>query len=888
MRDAQPQAIYLRDYQAPDFLIEKTELTFELNELVTKVTSTLTIRRNAAVKNTKPLVLNGQDLKLISVSIDGKKLSEEEFSVDDEFLKVEIPDYGQLTCVTHISPQENTSLEGLYKSSGMYCTQCEAEGFRKITYYLDRPDVMSVFTTKIIADKEHYPVLLSNGNLVKQGTDANNRHWALWEDPFKKPAYLFALVAGKLDNIEDQFITMSGRQVTLQIFVESKDLDKCDYAMSSLKNAMRWDETVYGREYDLDIFMIVAVDDFNMGAMENKGLNIFNTACVLANSKTTTDTGFQRVEGVVAHEYFHNWSGNRVTCRDWFQLSLKEGFTVFRDQAFSADMGSPTVKRIEDVGFLRTLQFAEDAGPMAHPVQPPSFIEISNFYTLTVYEKGSEIVRMLHTLLGEKAFRAGSDSYFERHDGEAVTIDDFVSAMESASGKDLSQFKNWYTQAGTPTLVVKDEYNETDQVYKLTIKQRQPDTPESKGADKKLLHMPIAMGLVGDAGCLALHPEGFNLQEQADNTHWILELSDAEQTFTFNKVIEKPVPSLLRNFSCPVKLVFDYTRDDYLRLMQNDSDGFSRWNASQQLAVSIIQEQMSAFQQNKKCPIDLSLSSGLQALIGDQSLDKAMVANMLSLPSEAYLAEISGKIDVAAIHYARNSLRNSIAINLKDSLWSVYRSLAGTKPYEPSADAIAERTLKNTALDYLMLIDDPEFHRACIEQYYQADNMTDSMAALRSLVHSNFDSLADEKASALSHFYETWSHETLVVNQWLAVQASNPKENTLNAVKDLMNHVSFSLKNPNKIRSLVGAFSSNAISFHQASGDGYKFLTEQIISLNKTNPQVASRLLTPLTRWQKYLKPQKKLMKQALEDILAVDELSKDVYEVVSKSLSEQ
>ncbi len=886
MKDAQPKAIYLRDYQVPDFLIEKTDLVFELNESVTTVTSRLTLKRNPEADNQNPLVLHGQELELVSVSIGDQVISDTAYKLTDESLTISIPDSCILTCVTRIKPQENTSLEGLYKSSGMYCTQCEAEGFRKITYYLDRPDVMSVFTTTIVAEQSNYPILLSNGNLVEEGTQSDGRHWAKWEDPFKKPAYLFALVAGKLEFIEDKFTTCSGRTVTLRIFVEAKDLDKCDYAMASLKHAMKWDEEVYGREYDLDIFMIVAVDDFNMGAMENKGLNIFNTSCVLANQRTTTDAGFQRVEGVVAHEYFHNWSGNRVTCRDWFQLSLKEGFTVFRDQAFSADMGSATVKRVEDVSLLRTLQFAEDAGPMAHPVQPPSFIEISNFYTLTVYEKGSEIVRMLHTLLGAEKFREGSDLYFSRHDGEAVTINDFVDAMETVSGRNLTQFKYWYTQAGTPTLVVTDDYDEEKQLYQLTIKQKLPTTPESKSRDKQALHMPVALGLVGEAGCLALHPKDYTLSEQADNTHWVLELTQKEQTFQFEKVLEKPVPSLLRGFSAPVKLVTDYSRDDYLRLMRWDSDGFCRWNASQQLAVSIIHELMQAYQKKKVIDVDARLSLGLKSVIADPSLDKAMVALMLSLPSEAYLAEIASCIDVAAIHESREKLRYSIAELLKDDLWVLYQSLKTNDAYSPSAEAIAQRSLKNIALDYLMLLDDNDIHQACIKQYNEADNMTDMMAALRSLVHSNHASLNADKTKALESFYTQWQNETLVVNQWLSVQASVPQKDTIERVKVLMEHPSFSIKNPNKVRALISVFSNNLVSFHQSHGIGYKFLADQIISLNTINPQIAARLLTPLTRWRKYPTQQQKFMKQALENILAVEDLSKDVYEVVSKSLS--
>jgi aminopeptidase N len=891
MKDAQPKAIYLRDYQCPDFLIPKTDLVFDLYDELTRVTATLQVHRNPEANNQHPLVLDGQELKLISVAVNGKQLSADEFSLTDETLTLSVPDKCTLVCVTEIKPQENTSLEGLYKSSGMYCTQCEAEGFRKITYFLDRPDVMSSFTTKIIADESRYPVLLSNGNLIDEGQLEGGRHWAQWEDPFKKPSYLFALVAGKLEYIEDTFTTCSDREVTLRIFVEAKDIDKCEHAMTSLKNAMRWDEEVYGREYDLDIFMIVAVDDFNMGAMENKGLNIFNTSCVLAKAETTTDAGFQRVEGVVAHEYFHNWSGNRVTCRDWFQLSLKEGFTVFRDQAFSADMGSPTVKRVEDVSFLRTLQFAEDAGPTAHPVQPPSYIEISNFYTLTIYEKGAEIVRMLHTLLGDDTFREGSDLYFSRHDGQAVTIDEFVDAMATVSGRDLSQFTRWYTQAGTPILQVSDHYDEAAETYSLTMRQELPNTPESKGIDKKPLHMPIAMGLVGEAGCLALHPSGNALNEQADNTHWVFELTQKEQTVTFKKVKEKPVPSLLRNFSAPVKLESSLTRDDYLVLLKGDSDGFSRWNASQQLAVSIIFELIESLKNRDSITIDQRLAIGLKAILNDTSLDKAMVALALTLPSEGYLAEVTDVIETDFIHRARELLRRNIAETLKDDLWLTHKNLMTScsiqKDYEATAGAIAERSLRNTVLDYLMLLDDQNVHQICLEQVKHANNMTDTMAALKALVHSQHATLVTAKAEALGAFYERWQAEPLVVNQWLSLQASVPHKETLHKVKDLMAHPAFSIKNPNKVRALIGAFSNNPVSFHQLSGEGYQFLSEQVTVLNKINPQIASRLLTPLTHWRKYPKEKQRIMKEVLENILNEDNLSKDVYEIVSKSLSD-
>lgn len=890
MKDAQPKAIYLTDYVVPDFLIEKTDLIFELEENITTVTSTLELQRNPDSNTQNSLILMGQELDLVSIHVDGKLIDKNNYTVTDEALTISVPDQCVFECVTKIKPQENTSLEGLYKSSGMYCTQCEAEGFRKITYYLDRPDVMSVFTTTIIAEKTKYPILLSNGNLIDQSevksANGEMRHSVKWEDPFKKPAYLFALVAGDLQFIEDEFTTLSKRKVTLRIFVEEKDLDKCDYAMESLKNAMRWDENVYGREYDLDIFMIVAVDDFNMGAMENKGLNIFNTSCVLANQETTTDAAFQRVEGVVAHEYFHNWSGNRVTCRDWFQLSLKEGFTVFRDQNFSADMGSPTVKRIEDVSFLRTTQFAEDAGPMAHPVQPSSFIEISNFYTLTIYEKGSEIVRMIHTLLGEEKFREGSDLYFSRHDGQAVTINEFVDAMEVVSGRDFTQFKYWYTQAGTPALLVSDKYDAENKTYELTFTQQLPTTPESKGRHKKPHLIPIAMGLVGEAGCLALHPEGHSLSEQADNTHWVIELDQKEKKYLFNNVHEKPVPSLLRNFSAPVKIISNYTREDYLQLIRSDDDGFSRWDATQQLAVSIIQELILAYQKQENVVPDSRLAAGLKEIVTNESLDQGMITLMLGLPTEAYLAEIAQIIDVEAIHFARDKLRLSIAVALKDELWAVYKKLSNDSLYSPSAESIAKRSLKNTALGYLMLLDDEEVHLACIRQCDSSDNMTDTMAALRALVHSNYEALEADKTRVLAEFYSKWKNEALVVNQWLSVQSSVPHIDTLNTVKTLMAHPSFSIKNPNKVRSLIGQFCHNTVSFHQSSGVGYAFLTEQIVTLNKMNPQIAARLLAPLTRWKKYAPIQQHLMKQALENVLAIEDLSKDVYEVVSKSLA--
>ncbi|MES2824727.1 MAG: aminopeptidase N [Pseudomonadota bacterium] len=892
--EQQPTAIYLKDYQVPDYLIDKTKLHVDIHDGRTIVTAILQLRLNPATKKqVSSLTLHGVNLELISIAIDGKGLSPQDYSFGEETLTIRnTPAQFSLTSVVCVKPEFNTSLEGLYKSRTMYCTQCEAEGFRKITYYLDRPDVMSEFTTTIVADKK-YPVLLSNGNLLEQGDIDTNRHFATWHDPFKKPAYLFALVAGDLAYIEDKYTTCSHSEVALKIFVEPKDLDKCEHAMASLKNSMRWDEEIYGREYDLNIFMIVAVDDFNMGAMENKGLNIFNTSCVLAKPETTTDAGFQRVEGVVAHEYFHNWTGNRVTCRDWFQLSLKEGFTVYRDSEFSADMGSRTVKRVEDVSLLRTLQFAEDAGPMAHPIRPESYIEISNFYTMTIYEKGAEIVRMLANLLGKENFRKGTDLYFKRHDGQAVTTDDFVAALADASGKDFTQFKRWYSQAGTPRLQVTDEYNEHTHEYSLHIKQTCPATPECQ--HKLPFHIPIAIGLLGSAGDLPLYLKDMEPDfETSDNTHAVVELTQAEQTFVFTRVQEKPVPSLLRGFSAPVKLSYDYSREDLMLLMSRDSDGFNRWDASQQLALQVINDFVATYQRGediKTISIDERLINAYRNILQDESLDQAMVAYMLSLPSEAYISELADVVDVEAIHYSRSLVRKIIARELRSEFERIYNNYNHKVAYSATAAAIAARSLKNVALAYLMLLDDEKIISACQQQSATANNMTDVMAALTQLVNAE-SSLAQQLAeSSLTGFYQCWQHESLVVNQWLSVQASCVLPNTLTCVKALQQHAAYDAKNPNKIRALISTFcNSNAINFHHLTADGaapgYVFLADQIIQLNSQNPQIASRLLTPLTKWRKYNAIRQHLMIAELKRILAEPNLSKDVFEVVSKSLA--
>lgn len=879
----QVNTIYLKDYQAPDYLIDETHLKFELFENFTLVHTDLHIRRNPQKKDERPLlVLDGQELELLTLSIDGTIQNSTAYQITDTHLTLQ-PNTDQfiLNTTVRIHPEKNTALEGLYKSNAMFCTQCEAEGFRKITYYLDRPDVMSRFTTTIDAEQQRYPILLSNGNLIAQGHDESGRHWATWEDPFKKPAYLFALVAGDLWCVEDSFTTMNHREVALRIYVEPENINKVGHAMSSLKKAMRWDEQVYGREYDLDIFMIVAVSDFNMGAMENKGLNIFNTSCVLARPETATDKAHQRVEAVVAHEYFHNWSGNRVTCRDWFQLSLKEGFTVFRDAEFSADMNSRTVKRIEDVAFLRTHQFSEDAGPMAHPIRPSAYMEISNFYTVTIYEKGAEVVRMLHTLLGAEGFRKGTDLYFERHDGQAVTCDAFIKALEDANTIDLSQFKYWYSQAGTPKLEVSETYNEQTQQYQLHFVQSCPATPNQ--SEKRPFVIPVEMGL------LNLQGQPFPLQlegEQASSESKVLIITEAQQTFTFENITTKPIPSLLRGFSAPVQLNFPYTQSDLLHLMQHDTDGFNRWDACQRLALQAIEQQIVNAQHKHPLTLDQGLVKAYTALLLDTQLDQAMVAEMLALPSENYLVEVSQIADVDAIHKARHFIRKQLAIQLSDLLCSCFdslRAISAQTPYSPTAEHIARRSLQNTALSYLMLTEERTILKRCLEQFQQADNMTERLAALQCLTNSPFE---QEKQSALAAFYEQFADDPLVIDQWFSVQATSQQPDTLTQVKQLMSHPAFSIKNPNKVRALIGAFANNNLmGFHHISGEGYQFLADQVLALNVVNPQIASRLLTPLTHWRKFTESRQVLMKAELERIMQAPKLSNDVYEVVSKSL---
>ncbi len=876
---SEPQPTRLSDYRPPAYRVTHTELTFDLDPAATRVKACLHLERHPERAADTPLELDGERLALEAIAIDGQPLDEGEYALTDTGLTVHrVPGTFRLDTEVAIAPEANTALEGLYQSNGMYCTQCEAEGFRRITFYPDRPDVMATFSTTVIGDARREPVLLSNGNPVERGELPGGRHFVTWEDPHPKPCYLFALVAGDLEKVEDSFTTRGGREVTLQIWVEEENLGKTDHAMASLKRAMRWDEETYGREYDLDLFMIVAVNDFNMGAMENKGLNIFNSAAVLTHPKTATDAAFQRVEGIVAHEYFHNWSGNRVTCRDWFQLSLKEGFTVFRDQCFSADTNSAPVKRIEDVSFFRTAQFAEDAGPTAHPVRPDHYIEISNFYTLTIYEKGAEIVRMLRNLLGWEAFRQGSDLYFARYDGQAVTIEDFVGCMEEASGLDLAQFMLWYSQAGTPEIDAFGDYDYARCEYRLILRQRTPATPDQP--DKRPLHVPIRLGLVGTKSGRDLP---LTLDGEALGSDAVIHLREAEQEFLFTDVREAPVPSLLRGFSAPVKLRFPYGREDLAFLLANDSDGFNRWDAGQRLATLALDDLIAAHRNGVEKVMDPRVIEAFRGLLTAEVDDRAVLAEMLTLPSEAYIAEQQPLVDVDAIHAAREFMRQGLATALRDDFLRVYRENADDAPYAPEPEQIARRSLKNVALAYLMAIEDEEGIELAREQFAADHNMSDVRHALTLLVHSSRDELSEP---ALKAFGETWAHDPLVMDQWFAIQVTRPQPDVLDRLKFLMRHPAFSLKNPNKVRALIGTFAGqNRVNFHRLDGEGYRLLADVVIELNRLNPEIAARLITPLTRWARFDEERQALMKAELERIRA-EELSPNVYEVVEKALA--
>jgi aminopeptidase N len=871
-----PKTIHLKDYRPPDYRVETVNMQFDLDESRTTVKSLLTVVCcHDRCEGIHPLVLFGKDLKLLGMKLDGQALDERHYKIEGETLTIlPVPDRFVLEIETECNPAANTELSGLYHASGMFCTQCEAEGFRKITYYPDRPDVLAKFMTTVIADKKKYPVLLSNGNPIRRGDLQDGKHFVIWHDPFPKPAYLFALVGGDLARIEDRFTTMSGRQVSLHIYVQHHNKEKCGHAMDSLKKAMKWDEEAYGREYDLDLFMIVATDDFNMGAMENKGLNIFNSKYVLADEKTATDSDFQGIMGVVAHEYFHNWSGDRVTCRDWFQLSLKEGFTVFRDQQFMEDMLSRGVERIGDANLLRTHQFREDAGPMAHPVRPDSYVEINNFYTMTVYNKGAEVIRMMRTLLGPEGFRKGTDLYFSRHDGQAVTTDDFVKSMEDANGADLTQFKLWYTQAGTPEVTVTRRYDPGTKSYTLTLKQDCPSTPGQQ--EKKPFVIPVEVGLIGKNG------KDLPLQIGGEKRIRVLELKQKEETFVFTDIPEEPVPSILRGFSAPVKMKQDLTDDERLFLMANDSDPFNRWDAGQQLAVKIILDLVKDYQEGKPLLLDNLFIDAFRKTLESDMDDKAFQAFALSLPAEAYLADFMTVVDPDAIHEARTFVQQILAEILRSSFLSVYRANEDRGPYRVDQASMGKRSLKNACIGYLTELEDADVRELCVNQFRTAGNMTDVISALVNIANND----CPEREVLLAEFYEAWKSDPLVMDKWLAIQATSRLPGTLDKVKELTKHPAFTMRNPNKVRALIGAFSSNSVRFHDPSGAGYAFIADNVLAIDQKNPQIASRLVSAFTIWKRYEVKRQTLMKAQLERILRTGKLSKDVFEIVTKSLA--
>ncbi len=859
-----PQTIYRKNYTVPDFLIHDVKLHFLLDAENTKVLSTITLQRNAVSDNqTAELVLHGEKLILNRLIVNENVLTPSDYTLTPETLVIaNVPKTESFSIIIEntINPRENTALEGLYLSNGMLCTQCEAEGFRKITYFLDRPDVMTKFTVTLVGDKTNYPVLLSNGNKVASGEFENNQHWVTWHDPFAKPCYLFALVAGQLECVSDTFITQSGRKIDLEIFVEEKDKDKCAHAMQSLEYAMRWDEAVYGREYDLDLYMIVAVSHFNMGAMENKGLNIFNTKFVLARPDTATDVDYEGVEGVIAHEYFHNWTGNRITCRDWFQLSLKEGFTVFRDQEFTADRVSKSVKRIENVTNLRTRQFAEDASPLAHSIRPDAYIEINNFYTLTVYEKGAEVVRMLHTLLGQDGFRRGSDLYFERHDGQAVTCDDFVSAMQDANNIDLTQFRLWYSQAGTPKVSVSTAYDETTKTFSLTLSQSYPNQTEA-------LLIPIKLGL--------LHPKtGADLL--SDGT--LLQFNQMQQTFTFSEMEFVPIVSILREFSAPVNIEMPRNLEELAFLSQYDSDSFNRWDASQKFAEQIILDLV----KSPTAEINPILLTTFEKVLNTSIDDFAYFSLLLSLPSENYLAERMKIVNFEGIHLARENVLKTLAEKFEAKFTKIYLANHKDESGDFSPEAIGRRRVKNMCLAFLSRLNSEKNYKLAQSQFEKAGNMTDQIAALTAIVHNTHPA----KQDCLAQFYTQWENEPLVIDKWFTLQASSSAVDAFETVKNLHSHAAFDMKNPNRVRALIGAFcQNNPVHFHAENGQGYAFLADAILELNTLNPQVASRMVAPLTAWQKVDETRQILMIAQLQRIIETKDISNDVFELANKSL---
>jgi aminopeptidase N len=866
MKTATPVEKFRKDYCPTDFEIPAVTLDFKLGKDSTLVTSRLEIKRRES-GGQEPLVLDGESLELLSLKLDGEVLDASRYTYEGDQLRLAVvPDSFTLESEVRLRPQENTQLSGLYSSGKMFCSQCEAEGFRRITFSLDRPDVMSAFKVRIEGLKEDFPILLSNGNCIASGEVDNGMHYTVWEDPFVKPSYLFALVAGDLGSISDTFTTQSGREVALHVYTEHENVKQLDFAMESLKKSMTWDEEVFGLEYDLDIFNIVAVGDFNMGAMENKSLNVFNTAYVLAQPETATDGDYEGIESVIGHEYFHNWTGNRVTCRDWFQLTLKEGLTVFRDQQFSADMGSAAVKRIEDVQGLRAVQFREDSGPMAHPIRPESYIAMDNFYTSTVYSKGAEIIRMMHTLVGVKGFRKGMDLYFERHDGQAVSCDDFRAAMADANQIDLAQFENWYLQAGTPVVEASGSFSQADARYTLTLRQSCPATPGQE--TKKLFHIPVSVGLLGQDG-----------QELAATQ--VLNLKEEQQDFHFDNIQEAPIPSLLRGFSAPVRLVMEQSDEELAVLLAHDRDSFNRWDAGQRLGTRVLLQMVAEVQAGSTPKVPQHLIDALQSVLSDLELDPALKAYALRLPGSSTLGAELEVIDPDALYRARKHCVQGIALALRESFENLYSSLEELGPYSFDLRAVGRRQLRNLCLGYLSSLEDQAGLDLAANQFDASNNMTERMAAF--VCQVNHDSARRE--GSLQAFLDRYRQDALVVDKWFAVQASSSHPDTLQHVKALLQHEAFDIKNPNKVRSLVRTFAANQLRFHGADGEGYRFIADMVIQLDALNPQMAARIAGAFSQWRRFDDARQALMKTEMERIAASEALSKDTGEIIARSL---
>ncbi len=874
MRTEEPRAVRLQDYRAPAFQMSEVALDFSLDPDATIVKATTRMARAAH----GPLVLDGKELQLVSLAIDGTALPPAAYTLDGDMLTIpDVPDAFTLDVVTQIAPAHNAALEGLYLAKGMFCTQCEAQGFRRITYFLDRPDVLARYTTRIEAPKSAYPVLLSNGNLIRSGESAGGRHFAVWNDPFPKPCYLFALVAGDLGVLRDEFVTMSGRRVALAIYVEHGNEPRVAYAMDSLKRAMRWDEETYGREYDLDIFMIVAVSAFNMGAMENKGLNIFNDKLLLASPETATDDDYARIEGVVAHEYFHNWTGNRITCRDWFQLSLKEGLTVFRDQSFSADMRSRAVKRIEDVKSLRMRQFQEDAGPLAHPVQPDSYIAIDNFYTATVYEKGAEVIGMLKTLVGDEGYRKATDLYFARHDGQAATVENWVKCFEDANGRDLAQFRLWYAQAGTPLVEAQGAYDPANRRYMLTLHQNLAPTPGQPV--KKPMQIPVRLGFVASDGhALPLTLQGENV---AGPDERVLELTKAEETFVFVDVPEAPLLSIGRGFSAPAKFQQPLTRSARAALMGRDADAFNRWEAGQALATEILLDMADSAKAGAAPATDTIYLDAIGEVLARAEDDPAFAALMLLPPLENELAQAKAPVDPDAIYAARVALIRAVAAAHGATLHRLYRQFAPTGAFSPDAAPAGRRSLRNAALRYLAAGDDDAAAELADSHYRAASNMTDMIAGLAALSRMN----SPLRDAAFAYFYDRFRGDPLVLDKWLSLQAGSPLPGTIAGVRALMTHPAFDIKNPNRVRALVGAFTGNHLRFHARDGRGYALVGETVRTLDGFNPQIAARLAGAFENWKRYDGERQALMRSEMETIAKMPGLSANLFEVTKKIL---